>query len=162
DIGRAVRGLVSYGALVALVLLAAAAHWIAGVSWELAFLFGALTCVTGPTVITPLLRTLRPNARIARTLRWAGIVIGPLGALFAVLVFEAIVSHQHGHSLGVSAVTVLVGALIGLAMGYALRMLLYRQLIPQSLQTYGTLLAVLGPFSPPNTLAHESGLLAVT
>lgn len=162
DIGKAVRGLVTYGAVVALFLLAAAAHWIAGVSWELAFLFGALTCVTGPTVITPMLRTLRPTARIARTLRWEGIVIDPLGALFAVLVFEAIVSHQQGHSLGIFGLTILVGALIGLALGYALGWLLYRQLIPEFLQTYGTLIAVLGAFSLSNTLAHESGLLAVT
>src|SRR6185312_12039370 len=68
-IGRAVRGLVSYGAVATLL---------------------ALACVTGPTVIAPMLRTLRPNARIANTLRWEGIVIDPLGALFAVLIFEAI------------------------------------------------------------------------
>ena len=102
-IGRAVHGMVTYGALLALLMLAGAAHWIAGLSWSIAFLFGALTCVTGPTVITPMLRTLRPNARIASTLRWEGIVMDPLGALFAVLMFEAIVSHQQGHSLACSA-----------------------------------------------------------
>lgn len=161
-IGKAVRGMVTYGALIALVLLAAAAHWIAGVRWELAFLFGALACVTGPTVITPLLRTLRPNARIANTLRWEGILIDPLGALLAVLVYEAIVSHQQGHSIGVFGLTILVGSLIGLVIGYALGFLLRRQLIPEYLQTYGTLIAVLGAFSLSNALAHESGLLAVT
>src|SRR5699024_11921503 len=129
---------------------------------ELSFLFGALTCVTGPTVITPMLRTLRPNARIARTLRWEGILIDPLGALFAVLVYEAIVTHAQGHSLGVFGLTILIGAAIGLVVGYALGFLLRRQLIPEYLQTYGTLIAVLGAFSLSNTLAHESGLLAVT
>ncbi len=162
EVGKAVRGLVSYGAVIALLLLAAAAHWIAGIRWELAFLFGALTCVTGPTVITPMLRTLRPNARIARALRWEGIVIDPLGALLAVLVFEAIVSHQEGHSLGVFAITVVVGAAIGVAVAWALGFLLRRQMIPEYLQTYGTLIAVLGAFSLSNELAHESGLLAVT
>ncbi|HEX7340957.1 MAG TPA: sodium:proton antiporter [Rhodanobacteraceae bacterium] len=159
---KAIRGLVSYGALIALAMLAAAAHWIAGVRWELAFLFGALTCVTGPTVIMPLLRTLRPNARIASVLRWEGIMIDPLGALLAVLVFEAIVSHQEGHSLGVFAVTIVSGAVIGLVIGWALGFLLRRQMIPEYLQTFGTLIAVLGAFSLSNTLAHESGLLAVT
>jgi len=162
SIGKAVRGMVTYGALVALVLLAAAAHWIAGVSWELAFLFGALTCVTGPTVITPLLRTLRPNARIASTLRWEGILIDPLGALLAVLVYEAIVSHEQGHSLGVFGLTIVVGAVIGLALGWVLGWLLRRQMILEYLQTYGTLIAVLGAFSLSNTITHESGLLAVT
>ncbi len=161
-IGRAVRGLVSYGAVLALLLLAAAAHWIAGVRWEIAFLFGALTCVTGPTVITPMLRTLRPNARIASALRWEGIVLDPLGALFAVLAFEAIVSHQQGHSLAVFAATVGIGAGIGLAMAAALGFLLYRQMIPEYLQAYGTLIAVLGAFTLSNQLTHESGLVAVT
>jgi NhaP-type Na+/H+ or K+/H+ antiporter len=161
-IGRAVRGLVSYGAVLALLLLAAAAHWIAGVHWEIAFLFGALTCVTGPTVITPMLRTLRPNARIASALRWEGIVLDPLGALFAVLAFEAIVSHQQGHSLVVFAATVGIGAGIGLAMAAALGVLLYRQMIPEYLQAYGTLIAVLGAFTLSNRLTHESGLVAVT
>jgi NhaP-type Na+/H+ or K+/H+ antiporter len=161
-IGRAVRGLVSYGAVLALLLLAAAAHWIAGVRWEIAFLFGALACVTGPTVITPMLRTLRPNVRIASALRWEGIVLDPLGALFAVLVFEAIVSHQQGHSLAVFAATVGIGAGIGLAMAAALGFLLYRQMIPEYLQAYGTLIAVLGAFTLSNELTHESGLVAVT
>ena len=161
-IGRAVRGLVSYGAVVALLLLAAAAHWIAGVRWEIAFLFGALACVTGPTVITPMLRTLRPNARIASALRWEGIILDPLGALFAVLVFEAVVTHQQGHSIAVFAATIGIGAGIGLVVAAALGFLLYRQMIPEYLQSYGTLIAVLGAFTLSNKLAGESGLLAVT
>ncbi|MGH8145729.1 MAG: cation:proton antiporter [Rhodanobacteraceae bacterium] len=161
-IGRAVRGLVSYGAVLALVMLAAAAHWIAGLSWSIAFLFGALTCVTGPTVITPMLRTLRPNARIASALRWEGIILDPLGALFAVLVFEAILTHQQGHSLAIFGATVGIGAGIGLAMAAALGFLLHRQMIPEYLQSYGTLIAVLGAFTLANLLAHESGLVTVT
>lgn len=161
-IGRAVRGLVSYGAVLALLLLAAAAHWIAGVRWEVAFLFGALACVTGPTVITPMLRTLRPTSRIANALRWEGIVLDPLGALFAVLVFEAIVTHQQGHSVAVFGATIGIGAGIGLGAAAVLAFLLYRQLIPEYLQTYGTLIAVLGAFTLSNRFADESGLLAVT
>jgi NhaP-type Na+/H+ or K+/H+ antiporter len=161
-IGRAVRGMVSYGAVVALLMLAAAAHWIAGVRWEVAFLFGALTCVTGPTVITPMLRTLRPTARIASALRWEGIVLDPLGALFAVLVFEAIVTHQQGHSLAIFAETIGIGAGIGLVVAWGLGFLLQRQMIPEYLQAYGTLIAVLGAFTLANRFAHESGLVAVT
>jgi NhaP-type Na+/H+ or K+/H+ antiporter len=161
-IGGAVRGMVSYGAVLALLMLAAAAHWIAQVPWSIAFLFGALACVTGPTVITPMLRTLRPNARIASALRWEGIVLDPLGALFAVLVFEAIVTHQQGHSLAVFGATVGIGAGIGLVLAAALGFLLYRQMIPEYLQAYGTLIAVLGAFTLSNHLAHESGLVAVT
>ncbi|KRE94500.1 sodium:proton antiporter [Frateuria sp. Soil773] len=161
-IGRAVRGLVSYGAIAALLLLALAAHLIAGLAWPIALLFGALTCVTGPTVIAPMLRTLRPNARIANTLRWEGIVIDPLGALFAVLIYEAIVSRQEGHTIGIFLATLASGAGSGALAAWVLAFLLRRQLIPEYLQNYGVLAAVLLTFSASNAITHESGLLAVT
>ena len=161
-IGRAVRGLVSYGAIAALLLLALAARLIAGLDWDVALLFGALTCVTGPTVIAPMLRTLRPNARIANTLRWEGIVIDPLGALFAVLIYEAIVSHQEGHTVGVFLATIGCGAGIGALAAWALGWLLRRQMIPEYLQNFGVLATVLLAFSISNAITEESGLLAVT
>ncbi|HEY0197229.1 MAG TPA: sodium:proton antiporter [Rhodanobacter sp.] len=161
-IGHAVRGLVSYGAVAALLMLALAAHLIAGLSWSIALLFGALACVTGPTVIAPMLRTLRPNARIANTLRWEGIVIDPLGALFAVLIFEAIVSRQEGHTIGIFMATIGCGVVIGALAAVAMAFLLRRQSIPEYLQNYAVLAAVLLAFSVSNSLTHESGLLAVT
>jgi NhaP-type Na+/H+ or K+/H+ antiporter len=161
-IGHVVRGLVSYGAIVALLLLAAAGHYLAGMSWDLALLFGALTCVTGPTVIVPMLRTLRPNARIANTLRWEGIVIDPLGALFAVLIYEAIVSRHQGHAIGVFLSTVLIGMISGGVAALVLAFLLRRQLIPEYLQNFGTLALVLLSFTVSNDIAHDSGLLTVT
>jgi len=161
-IGRAVRGLVSYGAVASLLLLAWAAHVIAGLAWPIALLFGALACVTGPTVISPMLRTLRPNARIANTLRWEGIVIDPLGALFAVLIYEAIVSRQEGHTIGIFVATIGCGAVVGAGAAWLMAVFLRRQLIPEYLQNYAVLAAVLLAFSLSNTLTHESGLLAVT
>lgn len=161
-VGGTVLRLVSIGAIVTLAVLAAAAHWIAGMSWELATLFGALTCVTGPTVIVPMLRSVRPNARIANVLRWEGIVIDPLGALFAVLVYGAIASHHEGHSLALFGLTVLVGAASGAAGAFVLAFLLRRHWLPEYLQSFGALALVLLTFTVSNEIAHESGLLAVT
>jgi NhaP-type Na+/H+ or K+/H+ antiporter len=161
-IGKAVRGLVSYGAVASLLLLALAAHLVAGLAWPIALLFGALACVTGPTVIAPMLRTLRPNARIANTLRWEGIVIDPLGALFAVLIYEAIVSRQEGHTIGIFVATIGCGAVIGALSAWLMAFFLRRQMIPEYLQNYAVLAAVLLAFSVSNTITHESGLLAVT
>ena len=165
DIGSAVRGLVSYGAVVALLGLALAAHWFAGLSWPLTFLFGALACVTGPTVVMPMLRAVRPNRRVSNLLRWEGIVIDPLGALFAVLVFEAIVSmqaHGEGHPVLVFLQTVAIGAAVGVGAALLVAALLRRQFIPEYLQSYAALAAVLVAFALSDLLAHESGLLAVT
>lgn len=162
DIGSVVRGLVTYGAVIAVFLLAIAARYLAGLSWEVALLFGALTCVTGPTVIAPMLRTVRPNTRIANTLRWEGIVIDPLGALFAVLVFEAIASHHQGRTISVFLAVLASGTVVGLLAAWLLAFFLRRQLIPDYLQNYGALVAVLLAFSLSNAVTHESGLLTVT
>ena len=161
-IGKAVRGLISYGAVTSLLLLALAAHLVAELAWPISLLFGALGCVTGPTVIAPMLRTLRPNARIANTLRWEGIVIDPLGALFAVLIYEAIVSQQEGHTIGIFLATIGCGAVTGALTAWLMAFFLRRQLIPEYLQNYAVLAAVLLAFAVSNTLTHESGLLAVT
>lgn len=161
-VGGTVLRLVSVGALITLLVLAAAAHWIAGFSWELAALFGALTCVTGPTVIVPMLRSVRPNARVASVLRWEGIVIDPLGALFAVLIYGAVASSHAGHPLVVFGLTVLVGAVVGTAGALTLAFLLRRHWLPDYLQSFGALALVLLTFALSNEIAHESGLLAVT
>ena len=162
-IGHAVRRMVSSGAAVAVLGLAAAAHWIAGLSWPLAFLFGALTCVTGPTVINPMLRAVRPNAKVGNLLRWEGIVIDPIGALLAVLVYEVIISKEfQGHSLWMFLFTFGSGIAIGVLAALVLAALLKRQFIPEYLQSYATLALLLAAFSGSNAITHESGLLAVT
>ncbi len=102
-----------------------------GFSWELAFLFGAIMVVAGPTVVVPMLRTVRPNAHIANILRWEGIIIDPVGALLAVLVFEFILSSQGDFALGHTVLTfikvVFAGSLLGVAGGYSLGVILRRR-----------------------------------
>ena len=165
-IGNVVRNLVTVGALVTWVITALLAYHVLGLSFDLAVLFGAVVVVTGPTVIVPMLRTVRPNRRIAEVLRWEGIVIDPLGALFAVLAFNFVVS-------GVSTATsenaallffelTIVGAVLGLAAGFALGEVLRRYWLPDYLRSPVTLLLVLFVFAASDALVHESGLLAVT
>ena len=75
-----VRNLVSFGMLVTWFITALAAHYAIGLSWKISILFGAITVVSGPTVIVPMLRTIRPTAAVSNILRWEGIVIDPVGA----------------------------------------------------------------------------------
>jgi len=85
--GAAVSNLVSWGALLNWGLIAAGSWLVVGFSVEMALLFAALVVVTGPTVINPLLRTMRATPQVSQVLRWEGILIDPVGALLAVLVF---------------------------------------------------------------------------
>ena len=158
----AILSLITVGALVAVLGLAACAHFIAGLDWPLAFLFGAVTCVTGPTVIVPMLRSVRPNARVANVLRWEGIIVDALGALLAVLMFEALALGHGGEGVTLFLLTVAMGAGVGVVAAFALAFVLRRHWIPEYLQNYGTLATVLLAFATSNALFEESGLLAVT
>jgi len=163
---RVVRRLVGVGVLVTWSVIALATHAFLGFSWEISILFGAITVVTGPTVIVPMLRTVRPNAAVASMLRWEGIIIDPVGALLAVLVFEFIVSGSAGHALNHTlwafAQILTVGSLLGIAGGYALGVMLRRYWMPEYLHNVATLTFVVGIFSFANVIQPESGLLAVT
>ncbi|PXB82885.1 sodium:proton antiporter, partial [Pseudomonas aeruginosa] len=79
EIGTVVHRMVTIGALSTWGVIALAAHYLLDFSWEMALLFGTLTLVTGPTVIVPMLRVVRPKAAVANILRWEGIVIDPIG-----------------------------------------------------------------------------------
>ena len=98
--GAMVRNLIPVGSVVTGIIGTLAAHWILDISWEISLLFGAISVVTGPTVIAPLLRAVRPKAKLANILQWEGIIIDPVGALLAVLVYEGIVSWGQGNVFG--------------------------------------------------------------
>src|SRR5699024_12002522 len=73
------------GAFIAWILGSLTAHYMAGLSWEVAFVIGGLFIVTGPTVIMPLLRQSKLKPRPAKILKWEGIIVDPIGDLLAVL-----------------------------------------------------------------------------
>jgi len=162
---RVVRNMVSIGMLTTWAIIGAASHFLVGFSWELALLFGAIMVVTGPTVIMPMLRTVRPTAHVASILRWEGIVIDPLGALLAVLVFEFIVAGESGalsHTLGAFGRILAIGSVLGVAGGYVLGVLLRRHWLPAYLHNVATLSVVFAVFAVSNVVQEESGLLTVT
>lgn len=166
EVGDVVRKLVSYGALLNALITTVATHYLTGIGWAMSALFGAIMVVTGPTVIMPMLRTVKPNALLARTLRWESIVIDPLGALFAVLVFEWIVAQETSsdlaHVLMVFGETIAAGVFLGVIVGYGFGLLLRHRQIPDYLQNFSAIAIVTSTFALSNTIMHESGLLAVT
>lgn len=162
-----VRNLLTVGALITLAGGAVAAHFILDLNWELAILFGSLIVVTGPTVIAPLLRNVRPTAKVASILKWEGILIDPLGALLAVLVFDFIVAEGAPGELGTSALVgfleiVAIGTGMGLLGGLIVAQLIKRYLVPDYLRDAVVLALVGVVFAVSDTFQSESGLLAVT
>jgi len=161
-----VRRLVYLGAPLAWLTCSLCAHYIGGLEWAVALVFGAIMVVTGPTVIMPMLRQAGLNRRTASFLKWEGIINDPIGALLAVLVFQFFILQQSGSGwqevltgLAMAIVSSLVlGGLGGLAIGKAMR----AGLVPEYLKSPMMLGLVLIVFELSNLVQHEAGLLAVT
>lgn len=164
--GHAVRALISVGMLVTWMIGAVAAHLFLSMEWDIAILLGAILTVTGPTVIGPLLRHIRPSGRAASVLKWEGILIDPIGAMLAVLVFEAALAGNARVAANIFTQGLLqtIGAGLGIGIGAAALMvvLLRRYLIPDPLHGALALALVVGAFVAANEFQEESGLLAVT
>lgn len=165
-VGGVVLRLVTIGTLVTWLIGTAAAYYLLNLDLSLALLLGALLVVTGPTVVGPLLQQVRPKGEVAATLKWEGILIDPIGALLAVLVFEVIIEGELHQAPALILQGVLIKLLIGVAIGLAaagiLLLLLKRFWIPDHLQNGVSVLVVLAAFATANVLHEESGLLSVT
>ncbi|WP_321494864.1 sodium:proton antiporter [uncultured Desulfobacter sp.] len=161
-----VRNMVSYGMLVTWIITALAARLGVGLSWQISVLLGAITSVSGPTVIVPMLRTVRPNQNIANILRWEGIIVDPIGAAMAVLAYEFIISGSArqalGHTMLVFIRLVATGTAIGAVCGYGFGMAIRKHWIPEFMHNLFAFSLVLGAFAFSNHLQHESGLVTVT
>lgn len=166
NIGGVIGNLVSIGVLFTWGITAVSAYYIFPFDWELAILIGAILVVTGPTVIIPLLRQVRPSGQVGSILKWEGIVIDPIGAMLAVLVFEVILSTSLSAATSVAVMsivkTIFFGTLVGLAGAALIYFLLKRHLLPDYLQNPINLMVVVTVFTISNMLQHESGLWATT
>jgi len=156
--------LVTLGAAITGTCVACAAYWLLGLNWPLAVLLGAILLVTGPTVIGPLLRHVRPGGKVAGVLKWEGIIIDPIGAMLAIVVFEAIASQQMQWLpiLQTALTIILVGASCGALAAVAILLFFRRHWVPDFLHSSFVLVMVLAAFAGANAIRHESGLFATT
>ncbi|TYB78701.1 cation:proton antiporter [Bizionia myxarmorum] len=165
NVGPAITKLITIGSIVTFFGASVAAHYIFYLSWEISFLFSALIIVTGPTVITPILRNIPLKKDVSAVLKWEGILIDPIGALVAVLVFEFISVDAGGEYTKTAFIEfgkiVLFGFTFGFTFAHALNFIMNRKWIPHYLMNVFALAAVLGVFILSDIFAHESGLLAV-
>ncbi|MEO1615357.1 MAG: sodium:proton antiporter [Planctomycetota bacterium] len=166
EAGGAALRLCTLGAMITMAGSAVAGHYVLGFDWRVSLLLGAILVVTGPTVIGPLLRQVQPSSRVSNTLKWEGIVIDPIGAVLAVLVFEIALNNpgQDGFYQGALLLikTVAVGTFGGIACGILMSYTIKRFLMPDHLHGVGALGCAVLLFALCDSSAHESGLIAVT
>ncbi len=165
NVGPVITKLITLGSAVTFFGAAIIAHYTFNLGWEISFLFSGLIIVTGPTVITPILRNIPLKKDISTVLKWEGILIDPIGALVAVLVFEFIsVGGESGFTktaLLEFGKILLFGTTFGFTFAHALAYAINKKLIPHYLLNVVSLSTVLLVFVESELFAHESGLLAV-
>ncbi len=170
-IDRATRNLLTIGVLVTWTLTTAAAYFVEGFAPSLAILVGALLVATGPAVVVPLLRDVRPKGSAGPAARWEATAIDPVGALLAVLVLKTIVLLHTPQSTPVEAgltaspvleglsLSIFVSLGVSVAAAALLVVLLHRRLVPDFLSGPVTLAILLAAFVLAETLQREAGLL---
>ncbi|ASO04826.1 NhaP-type Na+/H+ or K+/H+ antiporter [Arenibacter algicola] len=164
-VGPVITKLITLGSAVTFFLAGTAAHFIFDLPWQISFLFSALIIVTGPTVITPILRNIPLKKDLSAVLKWEGILIDPIGALVAVLVFEFIsIGEGQGYTqtgLLEFVKVLLLGFSFGFSFAHALTLAIKKNYVPHYLLNVVSLSVVLSVFVISELFAHESGLLAV-
>ncbi|MDJ0716641.1 MAG: cation:proton antiporter [Prochloraceae cyanobacterium] len=166
DLGRvsgSLRNLVTVGTLIALIGGGMAAHWLAEFPWPIAFLYASLVVVTGPTVVSPLLKQVQVDRKVATLLEGEGVLIDPVGAILAVVVLDTILNSNAGAAEIVSglALRLGIGAAIGAASGWLLGVILKAtSFISEDLKNLVVLAGVWGLFGLAQGSRSESGLMA--
>ena len=141
-------------------------YYVLDYEWPIAALMGAVLTVTGPTVVAPLLRVIKPSKKISSIVKWEGIVVDPIGAILALLVFEFAllgwndVAKQEYLEIGLKMIG--AGIIFPIVLAKILVFLLRKHLIPDFLHSVFLLAIVAGSFAVANKIQHESGLLTVT
>jgi len=177
EVGKVVFNLITVGVLVTWVFAGWAVHYFGGFNVGLSVQIGAILTVTGPTVVIPLLRHVRPAGRVGAIAKWEGITVDPVGAILAVLVLEAIlllsqsvpvvgesgdIGNAVFHAVEGLLLTISISVGISVIGAALLILLLHRRLVPDYLQSPIALMVVVGTFALSNVLQEESGLLEVT
>lgn len=171
SVSVSLRNLVTIGVVITLLGGAIAAHTLSQFPWTIAFLYASLVVVTGPTVVTPLLKLVGVERRVATLLEGEGILIDPIGAIVAVITLNIILSSREVPLVLIGTTVPLlvlkglalrlgVGMAIGLGAGGLLSLLLKQsQFLPQELKNLVVLATVWGSFSLAQALRSESGLM---
>jgi len=162
-VSGSLRNLITIGTFITLVGGGMAAHWLGEFPWSIAFLYASLIVVTGPTVVTPLLKQVGVEKKVATLLEGEGVLIDPVGAILAVVVLDIILNGDADpvSVLGGLLARLGIGVLIG-GGGGALMALFLRtaDFLSEELRNLVVLAGIWGLYGLAQSVRGESGLMA--
>jgi len=161
-VGSVVRNLLTVGLLVTFALATLLAGLLEVLPWRAALLFGALVTVTGPTVISPLVRQVRLNDHVRAVLLGEGVLIDPLGAVFSIVMLDVALSGFEPDPFLFVPGRLFGGAAIGLVGTLAVRLVLRINRDPSPAEATLLLLGMsVATYALAEELLHDSGLAAM-
>jgi len=164
--GAPVLRLCTIGVVIAFTLTTAIGMYIFHWDWRVATILGSILVVTGPTVIAPLIRHIKPSRKVGSIVKWEGIVVDPIGAIMAVLMFQAAIAGDWDSAWATiieSLIkTIIVGLLLAFILAKAIEFALKKHYIPDFLHSVFIISIIAIAYSASNAVVHESGLLTVT
>ena len=159
-----IKRLLTVGPLVTWLGTAAAVLLLFDLEPGMALMAGSLVIVTGPTVVSPLLRRIHVKERIHHILYWEGVLIDAVGVFVAVLCYEWLTpdqTHPTWQPLGRFGLRILIGVGLGLGAGLIVAHVLRRSWVPREHVNIFVLACALLTFGVAHLLLTESGILAV-
>lgn len=162
-VSGSLRNLVTFGTAITLVGAGMAAHWLSEFPWAIAFLYASLVVVTGPTVISPLLKLVKVDRQVATLLEGEGVLIDPVGAILAVVVLDTILNGETDAIRAISGLVLRlgIGGGIGAVGGWLLGLMFKRaSFLSDELKNLVVLAGLWGLFASAQLVRSESGLMA--
>jgi NhaP-type Na+/H+ or K+/H+ antiporter len=162
EVSSSLRNLVTIGTLVTFLGGGMAAHWLGEFPWPIAFLYASLVVVTGPTVVSPLLKQISVERRLETLLEGEGVLIDPVGAILAVVVLNIVLDGSAEPMTVLSGLVLRlgIGGAIGIGGGWLLGLILKQaRFLSEDLKNLVVLAGVWGLFGLAQVLRNESGLM---
>jgi len=158
----AVVRLITFGVLITWTLASLAIILLFDIPTPVAILIGAVVIVSGPTVVLPILDFIGPSTHVRSVLKWEGILVDPIGAIIAVVVFGSLAS-EHGRA-AFDLIEILLSLGSGLLVGAVAALILMPLLASRRLagrdKVAATLMLVVASFAAADALFDDSGLVA--
>jgi NhaP-type Na+/H+ or K+/H+ antiporter len=158
----AVARLMTLGVLITWVLATIAVMALFDLPRPISILIGAVLIVSGPTVVLPLLDFIGPPGRVRSVLKWEGILVDPIGAIIAVVVYGSLLDDAGDAAFNLIEIvfSLLAGGLAGVVVALALMPLLSTRRLAGRDKVAATLMAVVVAFGMADWVHPDSGLLA--
>lgn len=125
--------LATIGMAVSVAVVATGAHFLLGLSWEIAVLLGAITSATDAAAVFSVLRAVPLPKRITGALESeSGLNDAPTVVLVTLVASGAVTDHHPAVIAGIVVYELAIGVAIGLAVGFGGAWLMRRAALPSS------------------------------